>query len=83
MGLDGAFATASLKLRVGKVGENGEVGEENGTRREPEPLRCLHFMENIGENQETARKITAFFPDVSVLPATADALERLGKTGGL
>jgi len=74
--LDGAFATASLKLRVGKVGGNDEVGEENGTRREPEPLRCLHFMENIGENQGTSRKITAFFPDVNVFPTSADALER-------
>jgi hypothetical protein len=34
-------------------------------------------MENIGENQGTSRKITAFFPDVSVLAASADALERL------
>jgi hypothetical protein len=40
-------------------------------------------MENIGENQGTARKITAFFLDVSVLPSTLDALKRLGKTGGL
>ncbi|MBQ9127935.1 MAG: hypothetical protein IJY15_09285, partial [Thermoguttaceae bacterium] len=64
MGLDGAFATASLKLRVGEVEENSEVGGEDGARREPEPLRYLHFMENIGENQGTSRKITAFFPDV-------------------
>ncbi len=40
-------------------------------------------MENIGENQGTSRKITAFFLDVSVLPSTFDALKRLGKTGGL
>ena len=40
-------------------------------------------MENIGENQGTSRKITAFFLGVSVLPATFDALKRLEKKGGL
>ncbi|MBQ6827527.1 MAG: hypothetical protein IJO46_05890, partial [Thermoguttaceae bacterium] len=43
----------------------------------------LYFMENIGENQGTSRKIKRFFADVNVLPSTFDALKRLGKTGGL
>ncbi|MBQ5790864.1 MAG: hypothetical protein IIW01_11285 [Thermoguttaceae bacterium] len=66
-------ATAEVKWR------GWETRKDETSNR----VRYLHFMENIGENQGTSRKIKRFFPDVSVLSASLDALKRLGKKGGL
>jgi hypothetical protein len=72
--------TARAATVLGKFADfKGKGGRGEASNR----ARYLHFMENIGENQGTSRKIKRFFPEVSVLPSGLDALKRLGKTGGL